>query len=67
MEYYDKNKINERITIFQKPTEFEYQKEFRFYLIRNEITPFSFRIGNIKDIAEIFPSEYITSLQIVKN
>ena len=66
VDYYDKNKINEKITIFQKPNEFEYQREYRFYLKRYEIIPFSFRIGSLIDIANIFPSEYLTSLRLEK-
>src|SRR5690606_22908225 len=45
VEYYDEKKINDEINVFQKPNRFEYQKEFRFYLERDSILPFSFQIG----------------------
>ena len=66
VEYYDKNSINGRITVFQKPNEFEYQKEFRFYVDRPEITPLSFSIGRLTDIAEMFPSEFASELKLTQ-
>ena len=51
--YYDKNKINEEIDLFQKPNEFEYQKEFRFYAIRDSIEPLILILGNLEGICEI--------------
>lgn len=48
-----------------KSKEFEYQKEFRFFLYRKSLSPFSIRIGNIEDIAEIFPSERIGTFEII--
>lgn len=32
IEYYDKDKVSKDLTLFDKPLEFEYQKEFRFYV-----------------------------------
>lgn len=53
IDYYDKNRINRKVTLFEKPLEFEYQKEFRFYVDRNSSDAFKFSIGNIEDIAEL--------------
>lgn len=66
VEYYDKNIINGRITVFQKPNEFEYQKEFRFYIDKPAVTAVSFNIGNLRDIAEIFPIEHASELRLTK-
>ncbi|MEO9020997.1 MAG: hypothetical protein ABI237_14890 [Ginsengibacter sp.] len=67
VEYYDKNRISGRIKVFQKPYEFEYQKEFRFYVDRDEILPLSFKIGSLTDIAEMFPSEFASELKLTQN
>lgn len=53
VEYYDKEKVNKEITLFEKPLEFEYQKEFRFYVERHSDQPFIFSIGSLTNIAEI--------------
>jgi hypothetical protein len=58
-EYYNKNEVNRRINLFEKPLEFEYQKEFRFYVERDAKDEFVFRIGSLQDIAEVWPSEVI--------
>lgn len=65
VEYYDKNDINGHITVFQKPSEFEYQKEFRFYIERNDILPLILKIGDLRDIAEIFSAKDIFELQLI--
>lgn len=67
VQYYDKNSINGKITVFQKPSEFAYQKEFRFYVDRPENMPLSFKIGSLKDIAELFQSKYASELKLVQN
>ena len=67
VEYYDKNAYNGEAHVFHKPSEFAYQREFRFFLQRNEITPLSLSIGSIRDIAEIFPSEAFLTLRLEKS
>lgn len=59
VKYYDKDSINRAITVFEKPNEFEYQKEFRFYINRFSTEPISFNIGSLADISEIFTAESI--------
>jgi len=59
IEYYDKHTVNRTITLFEKPLEFEYQKEFRFYVERDSDQPFKFSIGSLTEIAEIHPTESI--------
>jgi hypothetical protein len=66
VEYYDKNAFNGEATVFQKPIEFAYQREFRFFLQREAITPISLSIGSMRDIAEIFPSEALLTLSLEK-
>lgn len=65
VKYYDANKTNGEITLFQKPLEYEYQKEFRFYVERDSIEPLILNIGSLKDIAEIYESnELIKGLEL---
>lgn len=68
VEYYDKNTVSRKINLFEKPTDFEYQKEFRFYVESDSTEPFVFSIGNLTDIAEMHPAELIVDelkLQLV--
>tara|TARA_R110002049_G_scaffold250486_2_gene424846 strand:- start:867 stop:1061 length:195 start_codon:yes stop_codon:yes gene_type:complete len=56
---------NGKITLFQKPLEYEHQKEFRLYVERDSIEPLILNIGSLKDIAEIYQSnELIKRLEL---
>lgn len=59
VEYYDKQVENREISLFEKPLEFEYQKEFRIYAYRKETTPFQLSIGSLKNIGEIYLTNQI--------
>lgn len=59
VKYYDKGEVNRQISLFEKPFEFEYQKEFRFYVDTKSTEPLIINIGSLVDIAEIQPSELI--------
>ncbi len=63
--YYDKKSINGQITLFQKPNEFEYQKEFRIYADSASLNPLVLKIGSLKNIAEIFKTELIGELKLI--
>lgn len=67
VEYYDKEKINEEISLFHKSTEFEYQKEFRIVLFNDESKPLKIQIGSLKDYAEVFKVDVIDTMKIVRN
>lgn len=67
VEYFDKNSINGHISVFQKPMEYEYQKEFRFFIERETTDPLIFSIGNLSHIAEIFKSELASEIKLSKN
>lgn len=62
--YYDRYKINGDVTLFQKPNEFEYQYEFRFYAATNKVTPLIINIGSLKNIAQIVPISEIMTLRL---
>lgn len=64
VEYYDKKQVNGEINLFQKPNEFEYQKEFRFYVENDKIEPIKLNIGSMKDYSEIFKTEDILKLEL---
>lgn len=59
--YYNKDKVNRTISLFEKPSEFEYQKEFRIYVDRKSVLPLIFTIGSLEAIAEIHPTDTIIS------
>jgi hypothetical protein len=59
VDYYDKDSVNRKINLFEKPSEFNYQKEFRFYVERESTEPFIFSIGSLESIAEIQPADII--------
>jgi len=62
VDYYDRFAINRKVTLFEKPKEYEYQKEFRIYVKRDQITPLVIKIGSLKDIATVHPSSVVTEL-----
>ncbi|WP_146193468.1 hypothetical protein [Flavobacterium sediminis] len=64
VDYYDKEEVSREITLFEKPLEFEYQKEFRFYIENDEIKPIKIQIGSMKNYAEIFKIEDILELKL---
>lgn len=59
VKYYDKDKVSRKIGLFEKPNEFEYQKEFRIYVESQEIIPLILSIGSLKKIAEIYDAEKV--------
>ena len=44
VDYYDKEEVSREITLFEKPLEFEHQKEFRFYVENDKIEPKKFKL-----------------------
>lgn len=64
VDYYDKDEINRKITLFEKPLEFGYQKEFRFYIEDYGMKPIKIQIGSLKKYAEIFKIEDLLELKI---
>lgn len=67
VEYYEKEKTNGEITLFNKTTEFEYQKEFRIVLFNDESKPLKIQIGSLKDYAVVFTADVIDTMKIVRN
>lgn len=65
VDYYDKEEVSREISLFEKPLEFEHQKEFRFYVENDKIEPIKIQIGNMKDYAEIFKIEDLLELKLV--
>ena len=66
VEYYNKDNVSRDLTVFNKPNEFEYQKEFRFYVYNDKIEPIKIRIGTLKGKAEIFRIEDMMELRLQK-
>ena len=64
VEYYDKDKVSKKLTLFDKPMEFEYQKEFRFYVYNQKLEPIKIQIGSLKGKAEILEAKDLTELKL---
>lgn len=62
--YYDRKKINCELGTFDKPTEFEYQKEYRIVLYRDSLKPIKVSIGSIKDIAGVFETSVLDNIKV---
>ena len=63
VKYYEKDKIHGEITLFDKSTEYEYQREFRIVLYTDEIKPITLKIGNLSEIAELFEINAIDDMK----
>jgi hypothetical protein len=64
IDYYDRYKINGKINLFQKPNEFSYQNEFRFYVNSGDIKPLIVKVGSLQDIAQKFLTNSILNLKL---
>jgi hypothetical protein len=62
--YYKEEKVNEGLSVFHKPDDFEYQSEFRFYIKHEDPEPLKFNIGSIEDITKIIDSSELTKLRL---
>ena len=65
VEYYDKDKINGPINLFQKIKEYEYQREYRIVVQNNLKKPLKIKIGSLKEYAEIIPTNTSEDLKII--
>lgn len=59
VEYYDRKKINRKVNLFEKPLEFEYQKEFRIYVENDGLQAMKINIGSLKDYSEVYETDAI--------
>ncbi|WP_343631103.1 hypothetical protein [Fluviicola sp.] len=66
IEYYDKKIKSGKVTLFEKPKEFEYQKEFRFYVEHTEIEPLVIQIGSLENCAQLITMEEAMSISLGK-
>jgi len=62
--YCQKKKINRKITLFDKTSEYEYQKEYRIILYSNLVKPVIIQIGDLSKTAEMFEIGAIDKLKI---
>lgn len=64
VKYYNPKKYSGSLNVFCKPDNFEYQREFRFWVKRNEPGPLEFEIGSIEDISLILDIEKLNKIEI---
>lgn len=62
--YYDPQVKYDKLTLFHKRDIFEHQKEYRLLVARHEGGPLKFRIGSLEDIASVYDSELIDTMQV---
>jgi hypothetical protein len=65
--YYDKEKANKQLTLFEKPLEFEYQKEFRFYVKSDNLQPIKINIGSLEQYSQMYRTEDLLQLKLINN
>lgn len=54
VEYYEKELVNRKINLFNKPKEFKNQNEFRIVIANKDVEPKVIQIGSLKEYAEVF-------------
>ncbi len=57
VEYYDRHIYTGEVNVFNKPKEYAYQHEYRFYIARRSDEPLILHIGSLMDIAEVYPAD----------
>lgn len=67
VEYFDKEKYNGELTLFDKSNEYSYQNEFRILINNNKREPIILNIGSMKEYAEVYDINIIDELEIIKN
>jgi hypothetical protein len=67
VDYYDTDKKNGEINLFEKPNEYKFQNEFRFYIQSGSIEAIKIDIGSLKDIAEMHKSEDVIETLMLVN
>lgn len=64
VQYYDRNKQNGELSLFHKPDEFEFQKEYRIVLFRQGNKPFKIKIGSLKEYAHLLKTDAIDTIKV---
>lgn len=57
VEYFDPYRGNFKKSVFQKPQEYSYQNEFRFYIERDNKEPYILQIGCLDSVAEVWETQ----------
>ncbi|MEH1009473.1 hypothetical protein VDP25_17170 [Winogradskyella sp. ECml5-4] len=65
VEYYDKDKINGPINLFQKIKEYEYQSEYRFVVQNSGKKPLKINIGSLEEYSEMLNIDTMDDLKII--
>ena len=65
VDYYDKENISKNLSPFEKSLEFEYQKEFRFYVENDKVEPIKIQIGSLQDYSELHTMDEIMEIKLV--
>ena len=66
VKYYDKDNVNSDLSVFNKPKEYEHQKELRIYIENNEEKFIKITIGSLKEFSQIYESKHLKTLTFTK-
>ena len=67
VQYYDRRTKNGNVTPFEKPLEYAYQKEFRFFVNSGMQKPIKLHIGPLNDVAQIFEMSELQEMEYIYN
>lgn len=67
VDYYDKKTYSGDLTMFHKPNEFAYQKEFRFVIGNDVHEPLILKLGTLKDISIVLEATALPDLEFRRN
>lgn len=62
--YYEEETINDQLSVYHKPKDFNYQSEFRFLINENDSENLVIKIGSLKDISSIIDSSKLPGLSL---
>jgi len=65
--YYDRDSVSMNLSVFNKSSKYEFQKEFRFFVQNDKIEPIILKIGALRGKSKIFTTEEILSLKLGYN
>ena len=65
VKYFDKDTTSKDLDPFDKPSQFEYQKEFRFFVESKDIEPLIITLGSLKEHAELIKIEDAMQMKLV--
>jgi len=67
VDYYNRKEYSGPLNVFHKPDDFRHQKEFRFWVKRNDTDSLKFSIGSIEGISFILDKKKLDKISIKRS